>query len=178
LIARWQAGPQRTRLLVTPGRARAALEAVLPQGAAGGALAITHLPHLTQTDYDHLLWACDLNVVRGEDSFVRAQWAGRPFLWQIYPQHDGVHAAKRTAFEALYWASAEPALAAAGRAASAGWNGEPVDGAAAPARLPLPPAADRATWDAWAAHARRWRTALAALPDLTASLRAFAAEAR
>jgi uncharacterized repeat protein (TIGR03837 family) len=167
-----------TLLLVTPGLA--AMQVLQLSGGARqiGALRLHALPYLTQHDYDHLLWACDLNVVRGEDSFVRAQWAGRPFLWQIYPQHDGVHAAKRTAFEALYWASAEPALAAAGRAASAGWNGEPVDGAAAPARLPLPPAADRATWDAWAAHARRWRTALAALPDLTASLRAFAAEAR
>ena len=52
------------------------------------------LPLLTQRDYDHLLWACDLNFVRGEDSFVRAQWAGAPFVWQIYPQDDGAHAAQ------------------------------------------------------------------------------------
>jgi uncharacterized repeat protein (TIGR03837 family) len=168
-----------TLLLVTPGLAAAQVQQLSGGARQIGALRLHALPYLTQHDYDHLLWACDLNFVRGEDSFVRAQWAGRPFIWQIYPQHDGVHAAKRTAFEALYWADAEPALAAAGRAASAGWNGEPVHGAAAaPARLPLPPAADRATWDAWATHARRWRTSLAALPDLTASLRAFAAEAR
>ena len=51
-------------------------------------------PGLAQIDYDHLLWACDLNFVRGEDSFVRALWAGLPFIWHIYPQDDGAHAAK------------------------------------------------------------------------------------
>jgi hypothetical protein len=35
-----------------------------------------------------LLWLCDLNFVRGEDSFVRAQWAARPLVWQIYPQQE------------------------------------------------------------------------------------------
>ena len=44
------------------------------------------LPFLPQASFDRLLWACDVNFVRGEDSFVRAQWAGRPFVWQIYPQ--------------------------------------------------------------------------------------------
>ena len=117
LITRWQAGPQRTRLLVTPGRARAALQAVLPQGAGGGALAITHLPHLTQTDYDHLLWACDLNFVRGEDSMVRALWSGRPFVWQIYPQDDQAHHAKLEAL--LAWQQAPAAWRAFHRA----WNG-------------------------------------------------------
>ena len=27
-----------------------------------------------------------VNFVRGEDSFVRAQWAARPFAWHVYPQ--------------------------------------------------------------------------------------------
>jgi hypothetical protein len=40
------------------------------------------------------LWACDLNFVRGEDSFVRAQWAERPFVWHIYPQQDDAHLEK------------------------------------------------------------------------------------
>jgi uncharacterized repeat protein (TIGR03837 family) len=61
-------------------------------------LSISYLPALSQTDYDHLLWACDLNFVRGEDSLVRAIWAGKPFVWQIYPQDDGAHAAKLHAF--------------------------------------------------------------------------------
>ena len=63
------------------------------------------LPWLTQADFDHLLWACDLNFVRGEDSLVRAAWAGAPFVWQVYPQHDGAHAAK---VEALLAGMAAP----------------------------------------------------------------------
>jgi len=78
------------QLLVTAGRATAAVQAcALPPG-----LAVHYLPYLTQDDYDHLLWSCDLNFVRGEDSLVRALWAGQPFVWQIYPQHDDAHHAK------------------------------------------------------------------------------------
>ncbi len=117
LLARWRDGAQRTRLLVTPGRARAAVEALGDTLVPGGALALTHLPALTQTDYDHLLWACDLNFVRGEDSLVRALWAGRPFVWQIYPQDDGAHRAKLEAF--LDWQQCPPEWRALHRA----WNG-------------------------------------------------------
>ena len=60
----------------------------------GDELAIKLLPMTSQADYDRLLWSCDLNLVRGEDSFVRAQWAARPFLWHIYPQDDQAHIAK------------------------------------------------------------------------------------
>lgn len=63
----------------------------------------THqLPMLSQYDYDILLQNCDLNLVRGEDSFVRAQLAGRPFIWDIYQQTDGVHLQKHAAFFALF----------------------------------------------------------------------------
>lgn len=65
-------------------------------------LRVRVLPFASQEMYDHLLWACDVNFVRGEDSCVRAQWAARPFVWQIYPQHDGVHHEKLLAFLALY----------------------------------------------------------------------------
>ena len=63
-----------------------------------GNLQIKQLPYLSQVDYDHLLWACDLNFVRGEDSVVRALWAGKPFVWQIYPQDDQAHHVKLDAF--------------------------------------------------------------------------------
>lgn len=56
------------------------------------------VPFLSQTDYDKLLWSCALNLVRGEDSFVRAIWAGQPLIWQIYPQKDGAHHAKLQAW--------------------------------------------------------------------------------
>ena len=103
LLTHFQRGPAPTLLLVTPGRAANAVrqhaEPDLPArpGATRhrhGALSVVYLPSLTQTDFDHLLWACDLNFVRGEDSLVRALWADRPFVWQIYPQHDGAHHAK------------------------------------------------------------------------------------
>jgi uncharacterized repeat protein (TIGR03837 family) len=44
------------------------------------------LPFLSQADYDKLLASCDINYVRGEDSWLRAIWAGRPFIWQPYLQ--------------------------------------------------------------------------------------------
>ena len=94
-----------TCLLVTAGRATNAVRTVLEgkkrlQTAylLPKVLSILYLPQLTQTDYDHLLWSCDLNFVRGEDSLVRAIWAAKPFIWQIYPQHDGVHLVKLDAF--------------------------------------------------------------------------------
>ena len=108
---------QPTLLLVTPGLAAAQvahwLQARGASGATGpwpaspvevGQLRLIGLPALPQTEFDHLLWSCDLNLVRGEDSFVRAQWAGRPFIWQIYPQHDGAHVAKLDAFLELHLA--------------------------------------------------------------------------
>ncbi|HET8747486.1 MAG TPA: elongation factor P maturation arginine rhamnosyltransferase EarP [Ramlibacter sp.] len=85
-----------THLLVTAGRAAAAVR----QCGAGsrGVLQLHFLPLLSQREYDHLLWSCDLNFVRGEDSFVRGLLAGVPSVWQIYPQHDDAHHAKLEAF--------------------------------------------------------------------------------
>ena len=79
---------QPTCLLLTPGPAHAA-QHLAPHGVR-----VHSLPWLTQRAYDELLWACDLNFVRGEDSLVRALWAGRPLVWQAYPQHDGAHHGK------------------------------------------------------------------------------------
>lgn len=63
-----------------------------------GPLTVHILPFLNQDDYDHLLWACDINFVRGEDSWVRAIWAGKPFIWQPYWQTDNAHLLKLNAF--------------------------------------------------------------------------------
>lgn len=67
-----------------------------------GNLEVRVLPFIEQERYDELLWACDINFVRGEDSCVRAQWAGKPFVWHIYPQQDKVHLKKLSAFMELY----------------------------------------------------------------------------
>jgi uncharacterized repeat protein (TIGR03837 family) len=88
-----------------------------------GALTVAVLPFLRQDDYDHLLWSCDLNCVRGEDSFVRAQWAARPLLWQIYPQQDEAHWTKLEAFLDLYKAPLPAAEAAALAEVWHAWNG-------------------------------------------------------
>jgi uncharacterized repeat protein (TIGR03837 family) len=67
-----------------------------------GNLKLEALPFLPQTEYDTLLARCHLNFVRGEDSFVRAQWAERPFVWQAYPQAENAHFDKLDAFLNLY----------------------------------------------------------------------------
>lgn len=87
-----------------------------------GALSIQVLPFLSQDDYDRLLWACDFNIVRGEDSFVRAQWAGRPFIWHIYPQEEGAHLIKLDAFLQRYCEGLSPDLRLAMKACWLAWN--------------------------------------------------------
>ena len=88
-----------------------------------GQLEIRLLPFVTQPDYDRLLWSCDINFVRGEDSFVRAQWANRPMVWHIYPQDDDAHRVKLNAFLDLYCAGLPPAAAEAQRDLFSAWNG-------------------------------------------------------
>ncbi len=80
------------------------------------------LSFLSPDDYDRLLWCCDLNVVRGEDSFVRAQWAEKPFVWHIYPQQDRVHLDKLDAFLTLYNQCLDPDAAQAVSAFWHNWN--------------------------------------------------------
>ncbi len=77
-----------------------------------GQLKVCFIPFLEQNEYDQLLWACDVNFVRGEDSFVRAQWAARPFVWSIYPQAEEAHQIKLDAFLNLYTAGMSPDMSA------------------------------------------------------------------
>jgi uncharacterized repeat protein (TIGR03837 family) len=104
-------GARATHLLVPEGRIIGDVERWLGvDGLKAGALhvrdnlTIQVLPFVRQERYDLLLWCCEFNVVRGEDSFVRAQWAGRPFIWHIYEQDDDAHWAKLDAFLELYLA--------------------------------------------------------------------------
>lgn len=141
-------GTEPTLLLACRGPLQAQVQ------AAPG-LRVIALPYLAQDDFDRLLWACDLNFVRGEDSFVRAQWAGQPFVWQIYPQHDDAHHAKLHAF------MARADLPPAWRALWEGWNDlQPL-----PERLP--------TLSDAQAHARAWRHHLAGQDDLLTQLERF-----
>lgn len=160
------------RLLVTPGRATAAVqawEAHFPHENRlqrpphkREALSISYLQPCPQPAFDDMLWACDLNFVRGEDSLVRALWAGQPFVWQIYPQHDDAHHAKLLAF--LDWLRAPASL----RRFHALWNGlETADA--------LPPL-DAATLAEWRACAAEARARLLEQDDLLTLLLGFVAE--
>lgn len=150
--------------LVTPGRASGAVASALATaGEPGSGLRLHRLPWLTQRDFDHLLWTCDLNFVRGEDSLVRALWAGRPFVWQIYPQDDEAHHAKLEAF--LDWLQAPDSMRIFHRA----WNGI------------TPLVAHWPGWkvvDSWRACVQAARQRLLAQQDLCSQLLQFVAKKR
>ena len=136
------------QLLVTPGRATAAVQEYLDKNAAYPLMdkrkQLLFLNTCSQAEFDHLLWACDLNLVRGEDSLVRALWAGQPLVWHIYPQEDGAHHAKLQAF--LDWLQAPASL----RDFHWAWNGM-----AASDTLPLLDHAMLAQWRACTVAARQ-----------------------
>lgn len=70
-------------------------------------LCVHILPFLSQTDYDQLLAHCDINFVRGEDSWVRAIWAGKAFIWQPYLQTENTHINKLHAFLDFFYSGAK-----------------------------------------------------------------------
>ena len=68
------------------------------KGLATGHVHVFETPFVEQARFDQLLWCSDLNFVRGEDSLVRALWAGKPLIWQIYEQEDETHLIKLQAW--------------------------------------------------------------------------------
>lgn len=171
LLRCWEEGKRPVLLLVPEGRSLAwvetALGASLPVGEEmrRGALRVVALPFTDQDGFDELLWRCDLNLVRGEDSFVRAQWAARPFVWNIYQQKNDAHFVKLEAFLARYCAGLCPDATEAMTAFWRAWNGrgDTVKAWAAFARV-LPELEK---------HARRWCDTLAARPSLVTTLWRF-----
>ena len=145
-------------LVVTPGRAEAAVRqhTDLP----------SHWilrPLVDQDGFDQMLWGCDLNFVRGEDSLVRALWAGQAFVWQIYPQHDNAHHDKLEAF--LDWLDAPDDL----RELHRFWNGM---GGKPPTDLAVARLAN------WQAVTQQARARLEQQDDLTTQLLGFVMEKR
>ncbi|HLY96109.1 MAG TPA: elongation factor P maturation arginine rhamnosyltransferase EarP [Sideroxyarcus sp.] len=141
LLRGWEQGAQPVTCLLPEGRSLPQVAAFFGQSFDGlrtngsmagtiwqrGQLRVRVLPFVEQERYDELLWACDVNFVRGEDSCVRAQWAGKPFIWQIYPQHDGVHLEKLQAFMNLYCEGLSDRASQAVQALWLNWNcGKPV----------------------------------------------------
>ncbi|MGZ8257715.1 MAG: elongation factor P maturation arginine rhamnosyltransferase EarP [Methylotenera sp.] len=90
-----------------------------------GNLTVHLVPFLSQADYDHLLWACDLNFVRGEDSWIRAVWAGKPFIWQPYIQTDDTHIKKLNAFLEAYSSDASSDVKSLLRESNLAWSNSP-----------------------------------------------------
>ena len=120
-----------THLLVPQGRVLGDVQRwlggeplVLGSPRSQGALTLQLMPFVSQDDYDRLLWCCDFNAVRGEDSFVRAQWAARPMVWHIYKQEEYAHWEKLEAFLALYVQGLSPAAADAVLGFWRAWNME------------------------------------------------------
>jgi len=176
LLDAWAADTRPVTCLVPEGRLIPQLAAWLAVSglSAGelhrrGALRLHVLPFLNQDAYDHLLWACDLNFVRGEDSCVRAQWAARPLVWQAYPQADEAHWDKTNALLVHYTEGLDAAAARAVSGMWRYWNG-------------MPDADDMAAcWAAWRAqqaaierHAGVWCERLVLAGRLTDKLVDFA----
>ena len=167
LVQHLHSGPHGARVhaLVTPGRTLQAVRAILPdalahslqsQGhACWGPLVLHAMPWLEQVAFDELLWASDFNFVRGEDSLVRALWAGQPFVWQLYPQDDGAHHAKLQAF--LDWVQAPSGM----RRFHEAWNGAPL--------ATLPPLAQQ-DLPQWQACVQAARSRLLTQQDLASQL--------
>ncbi|TAL54993.1 elongation factor P maturation arginine rhamnosyltransferase EarP [Pandoraea sp.] len=175
LLAAWRDGPRPVTCLIPQGRISPQAAAFFGKQSLGpgdsarqGALSAHGLPFLPQDRYDQLLWACDFNFVRGEDSFVRAQWAARPIAWHIYPQSDAAHELKLDAFLRLYCAALPASAAAALQRFWHGWNGFG------------PPSQASALAAAWkelaqampalSAHARAWAQHLARHEDFASAL--------
>lgn len=132
-----------------------------------GRLEARFLPFLSQPRYDELLWMGDWNFVRGEDSFVRAQWAQRPLVWQIYPQDEGAHLLKLSAFLDLYCAGLDGRRQAALRSLWRAWNAPGTQPKSAPgaAWAVLEPGSAQ-----WQTHAADWVRRLSVPGELAANL--------
>ena len=173
LLAAWIASPTPIVCLVPDTPPAAIIGIMLGSGElkpgqriTRGQLTLIGIPFLAQPEYDRLLWACDLNFVRGEDSFVRAQWAAKPFVWHIYPQSDAVHRVKLEAFIVRYCQGAPAPLIQALTAFWVAWNAPEGEIAVAwpPLAAALPQLAD---------HASQWAARQAAQPDLATQLVKF-----
>ena len=175
LLASWQGGGEPMLCLVPEGVAFDAVgsfigaDAVAGAARTLGALTVRVLPFVPQDDYDRLLWACDFNFVRGEDSFVRAQWAGKPFIWHIYPQDENLHHVKLRAFLQRYALDADGAIDSL-VGASEYWNGASAAGQGWSGLWP----ALRADMPRMTTRAGDWQWQMLGNGDLAGNLLSFA----
>lgn len=140
-------------------------DAVAPDNAM---VRIHHIPFVSQADFDRLLWSADLNIVRGEDSLVRAIWAARPMIWQPYPQEDQAHVSKLDA-----WLG-RSGLHADTQALIRSWTLHHRAQFEQMLAHHLQPDA----WARWAKQSRQWSDWLSAQDDLASSLVRFCTQHR
>jgi uncharacterized repeat protein (TIGR03837 family) len=176
LLDCWVHGPEATIAVVPDSSMLAVAQeyfgeaALAPSGVMRrGALELRAVPFMPQARYDELLWSCDVNFVRGEDSFVRAQWAARPLVWQIYPQAGEAHVAKLEAFLRVYLEGLPADVGDAVSNMMRAWN-----------QIAAPGVTSGSAWQAFAAargvlreHSVTWAQRLTRLGDLAANLQCF-----
>lgn len=171
LMETWCKSSRPIHCLVPEGRILTSLGRYFDTVPAVGAkvmldqLTLQVIPFMTQDRYDRLLWSCDINFVRGEDSFVRAQWAAKPLVWHIYPQDEEAHLVKLAAFMARYHQGLPPLLAQALESLWHGWNrGDNCQDAWNQCLERL---------SEWQLHSHHWEQTLNSLGDLAAKLVQF-----
>jgi uncharacterized repeat protein (TIGR03837 family) len=175
LLDAWTEGDVPILCVIPEGVASIALDGWTGRGAlhvgqrlVRGALTLAGTPFIPQDDYDRLLWTGEVNFVRGEDSFVRGQWAARPLVWHVYPQAENAHRLKLDAFLARYGAVLAPDAASALSGFWHAWNGNGELGPAWARFIEARPAL--------AAHAEVWAAELAARSDLADALVKFCSD--
>ncbi len=170
-LTAWIATLHHTVLSVAP--CPAAKQVTANIASKPSTLTLQYVDFVPQAKFDDILKKHDLLFVRGEDSFVRAQWAGKPVFWQIYPQDDGAHLTKLRAFYKRYLDTgtlSETEHDVFLRFLLA-WNGvgNPNDCATLwPEIVQMLPALQK--------NALVWRAILLKQPDLVTQLRAFVAD--
>jgi uncharacterized repeat protein (TIGR03837 family) len=175
LLDAWQSSDAAITCLVPEGVAADAIQTFLGSEAKAGAvcthgaLTVRVLPFVAQPDYDKLLWACDVNFVRGEDSFVRAQWAAKPFVWHIYPQDENLHHKKLRAFLQRYSPDIESL-----KALYLCWNGADADSMQAQADWQTLWSDFQADMPKMSRRAVEWQRQMLANGDLASNLLNFA----
>lgn len=139
-----------------------------------GSLRLQRIAFVPQSRFDEILWLADMLWVRGEDSFIRAQYAAKPMFWHIYPQAELAHLDKLDAFWQTVDAHAPllPELHAAHRALSDELNGgAKLDAGARTAHWQTLFAA----FPQWQAQTAQWQAHLFAQSDSVSRLQDFLA---
>lgn len=127
------------------------------------------IPFLSQPEYDQLLWSMDLNIVRGEDSFVRAIWAKCPFIWHIYPQTEQTHEIKLRAWLARTSLPSQVQTALRQWVAGTAHN-DMACHLTSPLTLILSQSLQTPLWHEWQRASERFSHHLAQAPDLASQL--------